>query len=400
MQFTYSDRMANLNGTATREIFKLLSRPEIISFAGGLPAAEALPTTAVQEICNDILGGENAQKILQYGTTEGYLPLVDQMTELVREFGINGINRSNVLIISGGQQGIDLMCKCLLDKGDTVLVENPTYLAVLQILQSYEARAVGVQAAPDGIDVADMEEKIKKHRPKFIYLVPTFSNPTGKTYSAENRRKIAELSAKYALPVLEDDPYGRLRFSGEKVNALYSFAKENNVVYITSMSKILSPGLRVGAAVGNADVIRKMAICKQGADLHTSLLAQAVTAEYLRRGLLAPAVQKSLPLYRTRKEAMMRAIRAYMPDEFEHTDPNGGLFVWGELKRCNIDTAALLPRAVERNVAYIQGSVFYADGGGKNTLRLNYSNAQPDRIETGIKALGEFFKEIIAKERR
>ncbi|MCI8412786.1 MAG: PLP-dependent aminotransferase family protein [Clostridia bacterium] len=400
MQFTYSDRMANLNGTATREIFKLLSRPEIISFAGGLPAAEALPTTAVQEICNDVLGGENAQKILQYGTTEGYLPLVDQMTELVREFGINGINRSNVLIISGGQQGIDLMCKCLLDKGDTVLVENPTYLAVLQILQSYEARAVGVQAAPDGIDVADMEEKIKKHRPKFIYLVPTFSNPTGKTYSAENRRKIAELSAKYALPVLEDDPYGRLRFSGEKVNALYSFAKENNVVYITSMSKILSPGLRVGAAVGNADVIRKMAICKQGADLHTSLLAQAVTAEYLRRGLLAPAVQKSLPLYRTRKEAMMRAIRAYMPDEFEHTDPNGGLFVWGELKRCNIDTAALLPRAVERNVAYIQGSVFYADGGGKNTLRLNYSNAQPDRIETGIKALGEFFKEIIAKERR
>ena len=400
MQFTYSDRMANLNGTATREIFKLLSRPEIISFAGGLPAAEALPTTAVQEICNDILGGENAQKILQYGTTEGYLPLVDQMTELVREFGINGINRSNVLIISGGQQGIDLMCKCLLDKGDTVLVENPTYLAVLQTLQSYEARAVGVQAAPDGIDVADMEEKIKKHRPKFIYLVPTFSNPTGKTYSAENRRKIAELSAKYALPVLEDDPYGRLRFSGEKVNALYSFAKENNVVYITSMSKILSPGLRVGAAVGNADVIRKMAICKQGADLHTSLLAQAVTAEYLRRGLLAPAVQKSLPLYRTRKEAMMRAIRAYMPDEFEHTDPNGGLFVWGELKRCNIDTAALLPRAVERNVAYIQGSVFYADGGGKNTLRLNYSNAQPDRIETGIKALGEFFKEIIAKERR
>ncbi len=395
MDFTFSDRMAGMNGTATREIFKLLSRPEIISFAGGLPATEALPIQAIRDISAELLGRADAYKLLQYGTTEGYPQLAEEIGKLVREFGVTVQDRSNVLVISGGQQGIDLMCKSLLNKGDTVLVEDPTYLAALQIFNSYEARVVGMRSAADGIDLQDMEEKIKLHKPKLMYLVPTFSNPTGKTYTAENRKGIARMTAQYGVPVLEDDPYARLRFSGEKVDALYSFAQDDNVVYMASFSKILSPGLRVGGIVGNASLIRKMAIGKQGTDLHTSSLAQMITAEYCRRGLLQPSVQASLPLYRTRKEAMMQAISRYMPQEFVHTDPEGGLFIWGEFAGCDIDTAALLPQAVQRNVAYIQGQVFYADGRGRNTIRLNYSNASCEQIEIGIKALGQFFKEVL-----
>ncbi|MCI8459107.1 MAG: PLP-dependent aminotransferase family protein [Clostridia bacterium] len=400
MQFTFSDRMANMNGTATREIFKLLSRPEIISFAGGLPATEALPTQAVQEIAQDVLGRDDAFRLLQYGTTEGYAPLQDEAVKLAQAFGVQLRDTSSVLILSGGQQGIDLMCKSFLNKGDVVLVEDPTYLAALQIFHSYEAVAIGVRACNEGLDTDDLEQKIQTYKPKFLYTVPTFSNPTGKTYTAENRVQIARITAKYGLPVLEDDPYARLRFSGEKVNALYSFAQEDNVVYQMSFSKILSPGLRVGAAIGNADVIRKMAVGKQGTDLHTSLPAQAVTAEYCRRGLLEPSVQKSLPLYHARKQAMMRGIERYMPAEFTHTDPDGGLFVWGAFEGTRLDTQALLHKAVARNVAYIQGNVFYADGGGANTVRLNYSNASEQKIDEGMRALGTFFKEEIAKERK
>ncbi len=396
MKFCFADRMANMNGTATREIFKLLSRPEIISFAGGLPATEALPVKALGEICNELLSSPAAYKLLQYGTTEGYPPLTDAIIETVKEFGVNA-ERENVLVISGGQQGIDLMCKSFLNAGDVVLVENPTYLAALQIFNSYQAKAVGVRADENGIDIADLEAKIKLHKPKFVYLVPTFSNPTGKTYSEQHRKEIARVTAKHGLPVLEDDPYARLRFSGEKINALYHYAQDDNVVYLASFSKILSPGLRVGGAVGNAEIIRKMAICKQGTDLHTSSLAQAIAAEYCRKGLLKPAVKASLPLYASRKNAMMLGIERYMPSEFVHTNPDGGLFVWGEFAGRKLDTAKLLNRAVERNVAYIQGSVFYADGSGQNTIRLNYSNVSEEKIDEGMKALGDFFKEEISK---
>lgn len=399
MELHFADRAAKMNGTATREIFKLLSRPEIISFAGGLPASECLPLAAVKTIAAEILDSGEAGKLLQYGTTEGYVPLMEEMIKLARDFGVEAKSRENVLIVSGGQQGIDLMCKSFLNKGDTVLVENPTYLAVLPIIYSYEAKACGVRSDENGIDIEDMERKIVKERPKFIYLVPTFSNPTGKTYSEENRKEICRVTAKYGVPVLEDDPYARLRFSGKQISALASFAEDDNIIYLTSLSKVLSPGMRVGAAIGNAAVLRRMAIGKQGTDLHTSLLSQAIAAEYLKRGLLEPALKESLPLYKTRKDAMMRGIKAYMPAEFVHTDPDGGLFVWGEFtgKAEKLDTAALLAGAVERNVAYIQGKEFYSGGGGANTLRLNFSNATPEKIDAGLRRLGTYFKEQIAK---
>jgi 2-aminoadipate transaminase len=286
-----------------------------------------------------------------------------------------------------------------LDKGDVVLVEDPTYLSVLQIFATYQAKPVGVKANDDGLDIEDLEQKIKKHKPKFLYVVPTFSNPTGKTYSAQNRKAIAELTAKHNVMVLEDDPYSKLRFKGEHIPALKTFDVAENVVYVTSFSKILAPGLRVGGAVGNKDVIRKMVIGKQGADVATAHFSQLITARYLQQNLLMPNIQKSLPIYRERLDAMLGAIKKYMPSEYKHTNPDGGLFIWGHLD-APVETAQIFPKAIERNVAYIQGNVFYADNSGKNTLRLNFSNATVERIELGIKTLGEVFKEEIARVKK
>ena len=392
MKYGYSQRMANLNGTATREIFKLLSRPEIISFAGGLPASECLPEREIAQIASELLSGKDAMRILQYGTSEGFDDFRDALMKYVEKVGIVGQERENSLVISGGQNGIDLVLKTLIDKGDTVLVEDPTYLAFLQILNSYEGRAVGVRANADGLDIDDLTRKIEKHKPKLLYVVPTFSNPTGKTYTAENRKAIADLTAKYGVTVLEDDPYGKLRFSGSPVPSLKSFDQCGNIVYITSFSKLISPGLRTGVAVGDKEIIRKMTICKQGTDLHTSNLSQLIVKEYMTK-YLEGHIEQSLPLYKKRKQAMIKAIDAYMPF-LEHTDPDGGLFVFGKLP-CGLDAAKLLPQAVERNVAYIQGSVFYADGGHEDTIRLNYSNASEEQIERGIKSLAQLIKEKI-----
>lgn len=388
--------MNGVTGSATREILKLTALPEMISFAGGLPATECLPIKEVAEITADILGGSGAVSALQYGLSEGVPVFRERLKGFLSDVGITFTEKDDLFVISGGQQGIDLMCKVYLDKGDVVLVENPTYLAFLQIAATYEAKVVGVKSDDNGPVLSDLEEKIKKYKPKFFYVVPTFSNPTGRTYTPAVRRGIAELAAKYDMMVLEDDPYSRLRFEGEYVPALKSFDSAGKVVYVSSFSKILSPGLRVGVLTGDKDVVRKLVIAKQGTDLHTAALSQLIASEYLARGYLKPNVAKSLPVYRKRKDAMVAALDRYMPEEFVRTRPEGGLFVWGEFT-VPVNTAEAFADAVKRNVAYVEGSVFYADGGGKNTLRLNYSNADEEKIERGIKALGDMFKEKVSE---
>ncbi len=396
MVYNYSERMGKLNGSATREILKLLTRPEIISFAGGFPATQCLPQKEVQEIAYELLSEGRATDSLQYGTTEGFVPLRQQLIEYVKTAGIENIALDQVLVISGGQQGIDLMSKAFLDKGDVVLVENPTYLTALQIFDSYQAKIIGVNADKNGLDIEDLENKIIQYKPKFLYCVSTFSNPTGKTYSIANRKEIASVTAKYNVMVLEDDPYSKLRFEGEAVPSIKSFDTHGNVVYISSFSKVLSPGLRVGLAVGDKAVIRKLTICKQGVDVSTSNLSQLIVYEYLKRGYLFPNIEKSLPIYRERKNAMIDAINKYMPEEYKYVNAEGGLFIWGEFD-APINTVELAPEAIKHDVAYIQGQVFYPDGSGLNTMRLNFSNASVERIDAGIHRLGDMFKEEIAK---
>lgn len=397
MEYNFSDKLKGMSGTATREIFKLLSRPEIISFAGGLPATECLPIAEMRAISEEILASEtDSVRVLQYGTTEGFPELRSELGKYVTEFLGKTPADSELLVISGGQQGIDLLLKSFINKGDVVLVEDPTYLAFLQLLNSYEGKAVGVSSSDEGLDLDDLEDKIIRYKPKMLYVVPTFSNPTGKTYTMSNRAAIAALTARYGVIVIEDDPYSRLRFSGSFVPPMKTVDRGGNIIYLSSLSKVMSPGLRVGAAVGDERIIRKMSIGKQGTDLHTSNMSQLMAAKYLQRGLLNPNVEKSLPLYLERKNAMIEAIEKYMPEEFNYTNPDGGLFIWGELPE-GINTVTLLPEAIEKNVAYIQGQVFFADNSGLNTLRLNYSNASPEKIEKGIKALGGLLKTKISE---
>jgi 2-aminoadipate transaminase len=392
MDYRFSEALAGMDGTATREIFKLLSRPDIISFAGGLPASDALPTRLVGEIAAEIFAdGDEALKCLQYSLTEGYPGFREVVIALVRDLGITGATPDNVLITSGGGQGIDLMLKAFVNKGDAVLVEDPTFLGALSAIKSYNAAAVGVKADSDGISLDDLERKLKIHSPKLVYLIPTFSNPTGKTYPAEKRKAVIELARRHGAVIVEDDPYGRLRFSGEAVPPMYAFDDSGSVVYVSSFSKTIAPGLRAGFAIGPAQIIRKLAIGKQNVDLHTSCLTQLIVKKYVEKGYFLPNIEKSVPLYRERKTAMSDAIRRYMPASFRHTDPEGGLFIWGEFDT-PVDTAGKFKAAIAEDVAYIIGGVFFAGGGGANTLRLNFSNESPERIEEGMKRLGRVFE--------
>jgi 2-aminoadipate transaminase len=392
MDYPFSKALAAMTGTATREIFKLTANPEVISFAGGLPASDALPAEQVSEIAEEIFADKaQVRKMLQYSVTEGIAGFRETVLELVKDVGITGQSADNVLITSGGGQGLDLICKAFLDPGDTVLVERPTFLGFLQTINSYGAATVGVEADDTGIDVSDLEDKLAKHRPKLIYLIPTFSNPTGKTYPAEKRAAVIELAARYGALIMEDDPYGRLRFSGQAVPSVKSMDDRGVVVYVSSFSKTISPGLRTGFSVGPVEVIRKMTIGKQGVDLHTATLSQHIVKRYIEKGYFQPNIDKSIPVYKQRKDAMTEAIARYMPSAFKCTDPEGGLFIWGEFTD-GTDAVAKFTNAIDNKVAYVPGNVFYAEGEADNhTLRLNYSNESPQRIETGMKALGQVF---------
>ncbi|MCH5351501.1 MAG: PLP-dependent aminotransferase family protein [Clostridiales bacterium] len=396
--YKFSDRIKNMDGTATREILKLTSKPDIISFAGGMPGTCCLPNDIIREIASDILGNKSAVTTLQYGQSEGVKEFLETMRGYMGELGLKGVELNNLQALSGGQQGLDLMCKAFINKGDTILVENPTYLAFLQIANTYEANVVGVDADDNGLILSDLEQKLNKYKPKLLYTVPTFSNPTGKTYTAENRKAIVELCDSVGTVIIEDDPYGRLRYDGKDVPLLKSFDKTGSVVYITSFSKTIAPSLRVAVACGAPEVIRKVTIGKQNTDVHNPALTQLIVSEYFARGYYYKKLEENKAIFKERKDAMLFALDKYMSKEVVYTRPNGGLFIWMTLPEY-IDAKAMLPEAIEKKVAYIQGCEFYADGSGKNTMRLNFSNSDTDRIDTGIKIISELVNKKIKEHK-
>lgn len=398
MEFTFSRRIAGMGSNAIRDIFKLLADPEVISFAGGWPALDCLPLDEVKKFQDQVMNGVDSRVVLQYGATEGYKPMKDAAPLYLARKGLN-VRPEDTLIISGGQQGIDLMFKAFINPGDVVLFENPTYLAALQIARSYEAVTVGVDADEYGLSVEDLEYKIKKYSPKVLYLVPTFSNPTGKTLSIERRKAIADLTAKHGVVVIEDDPYSELRFEGEDVPAMKSFDRAGNICYVTSFSKTVAPGLRTGIAYCAPEMMRALVVGKQTTDVHTGLVNQAVIAKFIESGELPLQIERIRPKYKVKKDAMIEAVDKYFPEEFKHTNPEGGLFIWGEFPEY-IDTVECFPEVVNLKAAYVPGTSFFADNGGRNTLRLNYSNASLEQIETGIKKIGGYFKEKVAKAKR
>ena len=386
----FASRFDQVTGSAIREIFKVIAQPGMISFAGGNPSLEALPDQQVSELAQYVLA-HDGKAILQYGATEGYPPFVESL----KSYGEDqlGVSIPAVLPVTGSTQAMDLLCKALLDPGDTVLVENPSFLGNLQCLKLYQANLVTVESDEDGLIPDDLELKIKKYHPKLLYTIPTFQNPTGKTLPDSRRRAVADLANKYGMVVAEDDPYRDLRYEGEKVRAIKSYDQNGWVMFLGSFSKTISPGLRIGYIAGDAGIIRKCTIGKQSTDVHSANLNQAVVDQYLRRNLLPDHISSICKGYGAKMHQMLQYLDQF-PDGVSFTRPQGGLFIWAELPE-HIDTVNLLSKAVERKVAYVPGTYFCADGGHMNTLRLNFSNSTPQQIETGMSILNDLIKSIL-----
>mgnify|MGYP001182294753 CR=1 FL=1 len=383
-----SGRARQTNASAIREILKITEDEHVISFAGGLPAPELFPLEEVREATDRVLRDRGAAA-LQYSTTEGHRPLREWIARR------DGIPTDNVQIVTGSQQGLDLLARVLIDEGDVVLVETPTYLGALQAFTFLGPRYVQLPTDDHGIDVDALERILADHPAKLLYTVPNFQNPTGRTMSLERRRRLIEVSARHGVIVIEDDPYGEIRFSGEALPSLYSLALAEaggdpdrcNVVYSGSFSKTLAPGLRDGWLQAPAAIMRKVVEVKQAADLHTPTLNQLIITELVDE-VLPRQVERVRALYGQRATHMMDAIERLLPADVRHTTPEGGMFLWLTLPG-HIDTTAMLPDAVARHVAYVPGPPFFALGGGTQTMRLSFSSADFAQIDEGMAALGE-----------
>ncbi len=389
-ELKFARRFDKVTGSAIREIFKVIAQPGMISFAGGNPSPDALPDHKVSELAQYVLA-HDGKAILQYGATEGYAPFLESLKLYVENQ--LGVNVPAVLPVTGSTQAMDLLCKALLDPGDTVLVENPSFLGNLQCLKLYEANLVPVASDDIGLIPEVLEEKIRKYHPKLLYTIPTFQNPTGKTLTEERRRKIAELANEYGMIVAEDDPYRDLRYEGNTVHSIKYYDQNGWVMFLGSFSKIISPGLRIGYIAGDAGIIRKCTVGKQSTDVHTANLNQAIVNQYLRRDLLPEHIRSICEGYGLKMRKMLQYLDQF-PEGVRFTRPQGGLFIWAELPE-NIDAVKLLSKAVERKVAYVPGTYFCADGGHLNTLRLNFSNSSPDQIESGMSVLNDLIKSEI-----
>lgn len=390
----FSKRMDNVKASAIREILKLTQRPNIISFAGGLPAPELFPVKEIKEITNRVLDTAG-EKALQYSATDGFDPLREGIVQLLKEKNIQNIKRDNVLITNGSQQGLSFSGKIFLDPGDIVLVESPSYLGAINAFRASGCEFVEVETDDQGMIMSDLEEAIQSNdRARMIYVIPDFQNPTGKTWSLERREKLIALANKYNLPVVEDNPYGELRFDGEAIPPIKSLDTENRVIYLGTFSKTFCPGLRIGWVLADEEILNKYILLKQGADLHTSSLAQRQIALFLEEYDFKGHIESLKKVYKERRDLMMSSIKKYFPDVVEYTYPEGGLFTWVILPE-GIDTDQMMVKAVEKGVAYVPGGSFFPNGGHKNTMRINYSNMPNDKIVEGIKILGKVIEEEI-----
>lgn len=386
----FSHRFDQVSGSAIREIFKVIAQPGMISFAGGNPSPNALPDQKVAEMAQFVLKNDG-KAILQYGATEGYFPFLESL-KTYAETQI-GVKIPAVLPVTGSTQAMDLLCKALIDPGDTILVENPSFLGNLQCMKLYQANIVPVASDDFGLIPDDLEYKIRQHHPKMLYTIPTFQNPTGKTIPEHRRKAIAGLADQYGMIVAEDDPYRDLRYKNDAVPSIKSFDQNGWVMFMGSFSKIISPGLRVGYIAGNADIIRKCTVGKQSTDVHTANLSQAIVDQFIRRDLLPEHISKICHEYSEKMNAMLKCLDSF-PAGVHFTQPEGGLFIWAELPEY-IDAVKMLPKAIEKKVAYVPGTHFCVDGGHLNTIRLNFSNSSLEQIQNGMTVLSNIIQSEI-----
>lgn len=397
----FAERTAYMKRSTIREILKLTQRPEVISFAGGLPAPELFPLERVQAAARAVLE-QRGQQALQYSTTEGCDELRDWVAARLSRSGLT-ITRDNVLIVSGAQQAIDLVGRVLLDDGDTVVLENPTYLGMLAAWRPYNLHYSVIPTDADGL-LVDRLDKVLVRRPKLIYLVPNFQNPQGITLSWERREQLVECLVEYGAVVIEDNPYGELRYSGSHIPSLYEFdascrgsrSLDGHVIYAGTFSKILAPGLRLGWVAAPTPVIEKLVQAKQGADLQSGTLSQLVAYETCKDGFIEEHIERLRAVYRQRRDLMLAAMEEFFPQEARWSKPEGGLFLMVSLPEF-LDASDLLKEVINRQVAFVPGQDFHVEG-GYNTFRLNFSNAQPAQIEEGIRRLGRLLKDVVVRQ--
>lgn len=391
--YIFAKRTGRMSASIIREILKVSSKPGIISFAGGLPSSSTFPLKEFEEAVKEALH-KNGAKALQYMVTEGLRPLKQYLCDWLSKQGLHG-NPDQMLLTHGSQQALELLGKIFLNPGDTILLEDPTYLGAIQAFNMFETKYVTVPIDSEGMKPELLEKALKRHpNVRFIYVVPTFQNPSGITMSLARRQALLRIAQKRKLPLLEDDPYGLLRFKGKALPSLFSLANGKGVIYMSTFSKLLSPGIRLGFVLAEQEIIRQLVLAKQPTDLQTNTFIQYAVYHYCKRGHL----EKHLPLiikdYSRRAAVMMEAIHSHFPPEVSYIEPEGGMFVWCTLPE-GIKASEVFKKAIAQGVAFVDGSVFHANGGGENTLRLNFTSATDDQIRTGIERLGNVIRKFL-----
>ncbi len=396
MAVRFAERMNEMKASEIREILKLTQRPEVISFAGGLPAPETFPAEELAAVTNRVLA-ESGAHALQYSTTEGYPPLRRWVAGHMNATLGTMVNADDVLITSGSQQGLDLTGKVFLDDGDVVLCESPTYLGAINALRAYRPRFIEVPTDDDGMIPGELDAILDREpRVKLVYVIPDFQNPTGRTWSLARRHALIEIARRRQIPVVEDCPYAEVRFEGVPLPAIKSLDESGLVVFLGTFSKIFCPGMRIGWVAAARPLLEKYVLAKQGADLQTATLAQMQVARYLQDYDLGANIERACAIYGARRRTMIRALEREMPDGVRFTRPAGGLFLWVELPE-GVDARELLLACIERNVAFVPGGPFFPNRGHENTMRLNFSNMPPDRIEEGVRRLGAVLREFLGR---
>lgn len=393
----FSSRVPADGTDAVGSILKAAADPRIISFAGGLPAPELFPVAEMKAAVGHAFE-KHGRELMQYGAAKGVPALREWALQHVAEKeGVRG-EVDNVLITTGSEQALDLVGKALVDPGDVVLVEQPTYLCAVDVFKSYGAQLVSVAMDENGMRTDALEETLKAYpEAKLLYTVPNFQNPTGRTIPEKRRRQMAELAAKYDVTILEDNPYGEIRFSGQHVPAVKSFDRDGHVYYMGTFSKTLAPGFRLGWIVADKQIVDKLTVLKQSADLHTDNLAQYATIEYLQDNDLDAHVKEISALYGKRKQLMIEGIKKYFPSAVKYTNPEGGMFLWVEVPGIS-NTVAVFKECLKNNVAFVPGDPFFAGKPQQGTFRLNYSNMAENQINIGLKRLGEVLQKYVGEE--
>ncbi|WP_042277467.1 aminotransferase-like domain-containing protein [[Clostridium] dakarense] len=397
MAIKFASRMDGLKGSEIREILKLTEKPGVISFAGGLPAPELFPVEEMKKVSTLVLE-ESGMEALQYTTTEGFPPLREHIADRMNSKSKTNITKDDILITNGSQQGLDFAGKVFLDEGDVVLCESPSYLGAINAFKSYCPKFIEVPTDNQGMIMEELEKILDKtENVKMIYVIPDFQNPTGRTWPLERRKKFIEVINKYEIPVIEDNPYGELRFEGESLPSLKSMDKKGLVIYLGSFSKVFCPGYRIGWTCASPQILSKFVFVKQGADLQASTISQREVSKFMDIYDLDKHVEKLKTVYKKRRDLMLNTMKEEFPEGLEYTHPEGGLFTWVQLPEY-LDSREIMKECVENSVAYVPGGSFFPNGGKENCFRLNYSNMPDERIVEGVKRLGVVLKKYMKEE--